>query len=102
MDFTKREYDNLMEMHACNYIVQLLKGREKQIAINDLQIDLLFEYCPYDLKKIISKPNITFKLEEIKTFLRQILTGLAFMHKKLVRQRVPFHFCDVSICLKFI
>lgn len=74
-----------MEMNECKYIVRLLKGREKQIARNDLQVDLLFEYCPYDLKKIVQKPNIPFKLEEIKTFLRQILIGLDYMHKKLVR-----------------
>lgn len=91
LEFTKREYDNLMEVHACQYIVRLLKGREKEIGRNDLRVDLLFEYCPYDLRKIISKPSISFKLEEIKTFLRQILTGLAFMHKKLVRNRVFFH-----------
>lgn len=80
----RREYDNLKEMRDCSYIVQLLKGREKRIGRNDLQLDLMFEYCPYDLKKIIQKTSIRFKFEEIKSFLRQILVGLAYMHKHLV------------------
>lgn len=85
LEFVKREYDNLMEMRECPYIVQLLKGCEQQVAKHDLQVDLLFELCPYNLKKIIETPTIMFRLNEIKAFLRQMLIGLEHMHSKSVR-----------------
>lgn len=81
----KREYDHLCEMQQFEHIIRLLKGREYQISKDDLQIDLLFEYCPYDLKKLIKHTRITFHLNDIKTFLRQMLLGLDYMHRKMVR-----------------
>lgn len=84
MDFIKREYDNLMEMQYCENIVHLYTGRERLESKNDLTIDLLFEYCPYDLKKLISNRQINFRLNEIKTFLRQMLLGLRELHSKSV------------------
>ena len=82
--FHKREYDNLLELQKCDNIVTLLSGREEQITADDLQVDLLFEYCPYDLKKIISNSRIHFTFSEIKGFLRQMLLGLDYMHSKSV------------------
>lgn len=84
MAFHKREYENLHELQKCENIVKLLNGRENQISKDELRVDLLFEYCPHDLKKIISNPRITFQFNEIKAFLRQMLLGLDFMHSKLV------------------
>lgn len=84
MAFHKREYTNLHELQKCDNIVTLLNGREKQISKDELRVDLLFEYCPYDLQKIISNPRITFQFNEIKAFLRQMLIGLDFMHSKSV------------------
>lgn len=84
MDFIKREYDNLMEMKDCEHVVHLFTGRERQVSLNDLNVDLLFEYCPYVLKKIILNRRINFRLDEIKSFLRQILLGLREIHNKKV------------------
>lgn len=84
MDFIKREYNNLMEMQECENVVRLYTGREQLLAKNELTIDLLFEYCPYDLKKLILNRQITFRLNEIKTFMRQMLLGLREIHSKSV------------------
>lgn len=83
--FIKREYDHLSELQDSINVVRLLKGRERELSQNDLQVDLLFEYCPYDLRKIISNTGINFHLGEIKTLLRQMLNGLDHMHTKSVR-----------------
>ncbi|XP_055315802.1 cyclin-dependent kinase 9-like [Sitodiplosis mosellana] len=85
--FHKREYDNLHELQKCDNIVTLLSGREDQITEDDLQVDLLFEYCPYDLRKIISNTRIIFTFSEIKAFLRQMLLGLDYMHSKSIMHR---------------
>lgn len=85
LNFIKREYDNLLEMQDCANIVRLMKGREYQVSKDELRIDLLFEYCPHDLQKLIANKNIIFQLSEIKAFLRQILNGLNGMHSKMVR-----------------
>lgn len=84
LDFIKREYENLMELQDCQNVVRLYKGREQQLRKNELIIDLLFEYCPYDLKKLILNRHITFRLDEIKSFMRQMLLGLREIHSKSV------------------
>lgn len=83
--FIKREYDHLSELQDCINVVQLLKGRDRNVTPNDLAVDLLFEYCPHDLRKIISNKNVQFQLAEIKSFMRQMLIGLDHMHSKSVR-----------------
>lgn len=84
MEFTKREFDNLHELEDCKYIVRLFNGREEKLSENELQVDLLFEYCPHDLRKVIADRRIAFQLKEIKCFLRQMLLGLDYMHNKSV------------------
>lgn len=88
MDFIKREYENLMELQDCENVVHLYKGREQQLCKNELTIDLLFEYCPYDLKKLILNRRIAFRLDEIKSFMRQMLLGLREIHSKSVSFKV--------------
>lgn len=83
-----------MEMQDCENVVHLYAGRE-QIILNELEIDFLFEYCPYVLKTIILNRRISFRLNEIKSFLRQMLLGLRAIHSKGVR-------CDAFITTNLI
>ena len=41
---------------------------------------LVFEFCEYDLSKLLSNTNIRFNLGEIKYILQQLLDGLYFIH----------------------
>ena len=41
---------------------------------------LVFEFCDYDLAKVLSNPNIKFSLGEIKNVIRQLLNGLYYLH----------------------
>lgn len=84
MDFIKREYNNLKELQDCENVVRLYTGSEQILSRNQLTIDLLFEYCPYDLKKLILNRQINFRLDEIKSFMQQMLLGLREIHSKLV------------------
>lgn len=91
MKFVKREYDNLMELQDCTNVVHLYQGCERQVSRNDLNVDLLFEYCPYSLKQVILDRQINFRLSEIKSFLRQILLGLQEIHSKSVSLAHQMH-----------
>lgn len=97
MDFIKREYSNLMELQHCENVVRLHTGQERLVDKHNLQIDLLFEYCPYDLKKLILNRRINFQLNEIKSFMRQILLGLREIHSKLVSSNNNQNFLQ-SLC----
>lgn len=74
-----------MELQDCINVVGLLRGCEREVSRTDLEVDLLFDYCPYDLKKTIANRGVIFQLSEIKSVMRQMLIGLNHMHSKSVR-----------------
>jgi cyclin-dependent kinase len=61
------------------------------VRLNDLMFEspkltLIFEYCEWDLKKLMdAKGELT--VPEIRTFLRQLLEGLAYCHHRSVVHR---------------
>lgn len=93
VEFMRREYDHLIEMDGCPYIVQMLKGCEREISKTELQLDLLFEYCRFNLQKIVEDTRITFTLSDVKTFMRQMLYGLEHIHSKSVSFDVKLLSC---------
>lgn len=96
--FLDREQEHLTEMEGCINIVQLLNTYEKQIALNELQIDLIFEYCQFDLLKVIHNKRISFRLPEIKCIMQQILNGLNCMHDKMVGYLLIFQYSSSNLC----
>lgn len=83
MSFLMRERNILMEMVTCANVVKILDCFDHRVP-NAIQMDMIFEYCPFDLGKVIKNARIEFRIDEVKCFLRQILNGLAFMHEKQV------------------
>lgn len=78
-----RERDNLMELGDCSTIVRLLDAYDVNIDGKIIKMDLMFEYCEYDLGKVL-KSDASFRIDEVKCFLRQVLNGLFYMHGKMV------------------
>lgn len=105
MQVIEREEANLRKMRDCKNIVQLLKSYRERVALNELRIDLLFEFCPIDLQKIIWNKKIIFRLAEVKTFLHEILCGIRAMHEQKVERTtyLGFSVCNkIKICFFFI
>lgn len=80
MDFLEREATNLRNAKDCKHIMQILDETKNRVAKSEMNIDLVLEYCPHSLHKIISDTRISFNIAEIKTFVRQILLGLEYIH----------------------
>lgn len=84
MNFLARERDNLLEMVKCENIVQIIEWFDHRMVTSAIQVDMIFEYCPFDLRKVITNSKIQFRIDEVKCFLRQILNGLSYMHDRQV------------------
>ena len=48
---------------------------------------MVFEYVEYDLRKLLMKNKIAFTKPQIKYIFKQIMEGIAFMHKKKIMNR---------------
>lgn len=83
-------------MASCPNVVRLVDWFEFRFNQNAIHMDLIFEYCTFDLRKVISNSKVRFQIDEVKCFLRQILNGLLFMHGK----KVPLFIIKVVDCLK--
>lgn len=81
-----REVDNLKLAKDSENVMQLLEVYKGHHSPSAFQIDLVFEYCPYDLQKVIQNKSITFNLPDIKCIMSQLFSGLEHIHKKNVSQ----------------
>lgn len=94
MQFYEREIANLFKLRNFKNIMQILDQKKVRIAMHEIRIDLIFEYCPLDLLKIIKNRQILFRLAEVKTFMREILLGVHAMHKN----QVSYFFYTINEC----
>lgn len=81
-----REMDNLRLLKQCKNVVQLLDVRNLRVPLRQQQhqLNLVFEFCPFELQRIISNKRIEFTLPDIKALLFQLFEGLTFIHHKKV------------------
>lgn len=95
MSFLAREPNNLTQMQECDHVIRML-DRFDQCHEKIVRMDLVFEYCPFELRKVI-RSGIKYHLNEVKCFMRQILSGVNFMHRKMVNyglySRLTIFFC---------
>jgi len=76
-----REISLLKELDHPN-IVRLLE------IVHDIdKLTLVFEYCKQDLKQLIDSSNGILRPTQIKSYLYQLLKGVAFCHSKRVLHR---------------
>ena len=85
-----REYEILSEIKDCPYVVKLLEvffttNEDKKVIQN-----LVFEFLPKSLEKLIENYKLGKKhipIDKIKVMMKQILTGLDYCHKKNIVHR---------------
>lgn len=92
MQFVGREKEHLKALSGSRNVMQILDSRKERIGYEAHQIDLVLEFCPFDLSKIIAKRNIRFELADVKAILRDILNGINAMHEKMVKFHPVAHF----------
>lgn len=79
-----REIEMLRLLMQCENIVQLLDVRKLRTSMQQLQLSLVFEYCPFELQRLIVNKKIKFPLADIKALLNQLFVGLTYIHNKKV------------------
>lgn len=68
-------------------ILQIFNNRAP--LLKTFHADIFLEYCNYNLRQIISNPDVVFTIDTVQSIMRQVLFGLDFIHSK-------------SVCLKNI
>lgn len=79
---TIREICLLKELHHENIV------RLYDVMFQAPKLTLVFEYCDFDLKKYMdTKPGKRLDMHDVKSFLKQMLCGLQYMHQRSVVHR---------------
>ncbi len=77
-----REIKYLQESKSCIHIVNIL-----DVYIVNSSINLVLEYCDFDLEKVIKDKNILLHASHIKCYMQMLLQGLQFLHSKFILHR---------------
>lgn len=67
----------------CLQVVELLDAFP-----NGLDFVMVFEYMPTGLWEILRDPEISLTLVQIKTYMKMLLEGIAYVHGKNIIHRV--------------
>lgn len=78
---TIREIALLRKMDHVN-VVKLIEA-----MFDPPKLTLVFEYCEWDLKKLMDSKGAPLSVEEIRHFLRQLCEGLAYCHANSIIHR---------------
>lgn len=83
----------------CKNVVQLLDVRKLRTSLQQLQLSLVFEYCPFELQRLIANKRIKFTLPDIKALLFQLFEGLTFIHQRKVQhsKRLSIRFTSMEM-----
>jgi len=79
---TIREIALLKELHRNEHIVSL-----HEVLVDDLSIVAVFELCSCDLKQHLNRLGDMLSVRRIKSYLAQILQGIAFCHSLRILHR---------------
>jgi serine/threonine protein kinase len=74
--------------------VSLLKGLKhpnivllKEVIYRNENLNLVFEYSEIDLKRLLKKANEPLDPIKVKSYMRQLMEGLAYCHRKRIMHR---------------
>lgn len=65
-------------------IVLLIEVINQKVRVSEYEMDLVFEYCRFELGKVISNHHVKFEFADVKNLMTQLLTGLEFIHSRNV------------------
>jgi serine/threonine protein kinase len=89
-EFISREFEVLERLRNCENCIQMLDIYYSKTDDGKKVQNIVFEYCSGNLEDVIqiAKQNNTFiPMRDIKDYMRQILTGMAYVHKQGICHR---------------
>lgn len=85
-DYTVTREVQMLRSLGHENIINLLDYKSNRGPINT-ELELVFDYCEYDLLRLVKNKKVIFELADVKNLLYQLFTGLDFIHEN-----------NVSIC----
>ena len=82
-EYVSREFEVLEKLRNCKNCIQMLDIYYSKTDDGKRIQNIVFEYCSQDLEEVIKKAkeeNKPIPIAEIKDYMRQILTGMAYVH----------------------
>lgn len=89
-EFVSREFEVLKNLKDCKHVVQMLEIYYSRSEDNKTAQNLVFEYCKKNLEEEIQehkKDGSLIPIDKIKNYMKQILTGMAYVHKMGISHR---------------
>lgn len=82
-DYTVAREVKMLRSLGHENIINLLDYTSNRGSINT-ELELVFDYCEYDLLRLVKNNKVIFKLADVKNLLYQLFTGLDFIHENNV------------------
>jgi glycogen synthase kinase 3 beta len=89
-EYVSREFEVLDRLKGSQHVVQMLNIFYSKNSEGKIVQNLVFEFCDTNLEEVIQKAKENKRyipMEDIRNFMRQILTGMAYVHKQGVCHR---------------
>lgn len=89
-EYVSREFEVLDRLKGSQHVVQMLNIFYTKTPEGKIVQNLVFEYCDTNLEEEIQKAKENKRyipMETIRNYMRQILTGMAYVHKQGVCHR---------------
>ena len=85
-----REFEVLEKLRECENCIQMLDIYYSKTEDGKKVQNIVFEYCSQDLEDVIKKAkeaNRPIPMPEVREYMRQILRGMAYVHKQSICHR---------------
>jgi serine/threonine protein kinase len=79
-----REYEVLNKLRNCENVVRMLEIYYSKSEDGKTAQNIIFEYCSKNLEDVITEhkeKQMRIPIEKVKDFMRQILTGMKYVHE---------------------
>lgn len=89
-EYVSREFEVLDRLKGSQHVVQMLNIFYSKNSEGKIVQNLVFEFCDTNLEEVIQKAKENKRyipMEDIRNYMRQILTGMAYVHKQGVCHR---------------
>lgn len=81
------DHENIVKLHDVIIYTKQTDGDQDSRGITDGDVFIVFEYVDYDLYGVLKSPSAKMTNVHIKSYMKQLLSGMHYMHAKGVLHR---------------